>query len=68
MCHSINDSRIICTSGGFQGNNISEAVLAAVVVMIDDASVSGNVSRGVGFTFGEDPIFMSVSPQRVIPS
>ena len=69
MCHSINDSRIICTSGGFlQGNNISEAVLAAVVVMIDDASVSGNVSRGVGFTFGDDPVFMSVSPQRVIPA
>jgi plexin A len=64
----INDSRIICTSGGFPGNNISEAVLAAVVVTIDNASVSGNVSRGVGFTFGEDPVFMSVSPQRVIPA
>ena len=68
MCHSINDSMIICKSGGFKGNNISEAVSAAVVVMIDNASVSGNVSRGVGFTFGEDPVFMSVSPQRVIPA
>ena len=65
MCHSINDSRIICTSGGFKGNNISEAVSAAVVVVIDDANVS---REGVGFTFGEDPVFMSVSPQRVIPS
>ena len=65
MCHSFNDSRIICKSGGFKGNNISEASLAAVVVMIDDANVSG---EGVGFTFGEDPVFMSVSPQRVIPS
>ena len=65
MCHSINDSMIICKSGVFQGNNISEASLAAVVVMIDNASVSG---EGVGFTFGEDPVFMSVSPQRVIPA
>ena len=65
MCHSINDSRIICKSGGFPGNNISEAVSAAVVVMIDDADVS---REGVGFDFREDPIFISVSPQRVIPS
>ena len=66
MCHSINDSRIICKSGGFlQGNNTSEAVSAAVVVMIDAADVS---REGVGFTFGEDPIFMSVGPQRVIPA
>ena len=65
MCHSINDSRIICKSGGFQGNNISEASLAAVVVMIDDADVS---REGVGFDFKEDPIFIGVSPQRVIPA
>ncbi|CAI8038569.1 Plexin-A4 [Geodia barretti] len=61
----INDSMIICKSGGFQGNNISEAVLAAVVVMIDDADVS---REGVGFDFKEDPIFIGVSPQRVIPA
>ena len=65
MCHSINDSRIICKSGGYQGSSISEAVLAAVVVMIDDADVS---REGVGFDFKEDPIFISVSLQRVIPS
>ena len=60
MCHSINDSRIICKSGGFL-----QGMSAAVVVMIDDADVS---REGVGFAFREDPIFISVSPQRVIPS
>ena len=60
MCHSINDSRIICTSGVFL-----QGMSEAVVVMIDNAYVSGD---RVEFAFREDPIFISVGPQRVIPS
>ena len=60
----MNDSRIICMSGEFQGN-ISEAVAAPVMVFIDNATV--NNSR-VNFSYREDPVFTSVSPQRVIPA
>ena len=62
MCHSINDSRIICKSGGFQGNNVFES---SVVVNISNARVSDDRVR---FDFREDPVYLSVSPQRVIPA
>ena len=63
MCHSILDTHISCVSGEFQGSMFGVSV--AVVAFIDNANVSGD---GVKFTYREDPVYFSVSPQRVIPA
>ena len=60
MCHSILDSHISCVFGEFQGSTS-----VAVVAFIDNANVSED---GVEFAYREDPVYFSVSPQRVIPA
>ena len=60
----MNDLSITCISGAFEGN-VSEAMsAAAVVVFIDNATITKN---GVDFSYREDPVYISVSPQKVIP-
>ena len=63
MCHSKLDTHISCVSGEFQGSILGVSV--AVVAFIDNANVSED---GVEFAYREDPVYLSVSPQRVIPS
>ena len=60
----MNDLSITCISGAFEGN-VSEAMSAGVVVYIDDAMITEN---GVDFSYREDPVYISVSPQKVIPA
>ena len=60
----MNDLSITCTSGEFEGD-ISEAMSAPVVVYIDNAMITQN---GVLFSYREDPVYISVSPQKVIPA
>ena len=60
----MNDSSITCIPGEFEGD-VSEAMSARVVVFIDNAMITQN---GVLFSYREDPVYISVSPQKVIPA
>ena len=60
----MNDSSITCISGEFEGD-FSEAMSAGVVVYIGNAMITQN---GVVFSYREDPVYISVSPQKVIPA
>ena len=57
---------IVCTLGEFtNGSTDSTTDPDQVVVFIDNAKVTGDEAE---FTYKNDPVFLSVSPQMVIPA
>ena len=63
--HSINSSQIRCMSAGFDVPNVTNATSGPVQVFIDNAVAE---LSGEEFEFRNNPSYMRVSPQNVIPA
>ena len=62
----VTESDITCVSGRFDVNATS---VGPVEVFIDSAIIPADgVEFNFNFTFTDDPVFTSVSPQNVIPA
>ena len=60
----VGSTYIECESGA-QAEGLQVGMSASVQVRIDSATV---VAQGVSFQYKQDPVFVSLAPQKTIPS